>query len=503
MSASTGVIARQSLWGTVATYIGVGIGFFTTFFVLTTYLTPEEVGLTRLLVEIATLISGICLVGLSTSISRYFPYFYEEPTASNPRPSHRGFLRWTLLVSGIGMAITLPLVLLGQGEITQLLGQGSELLGRFYLSLIPLTICLTLWTIAELYAVQTLNMIVPKVIRELLLRILLMLAYIVYALDWVDLTGFVYLFVGCYALCMLGAFAYLGRITTLTLSYDPTVVTPELRRGFGRYTALAILSTVGTTLAGRMDLFMLTVLDTEGLRSAAVFSIAFFMVSIVEIPTRVLISIATARIARAMKDGDLTSTSQLYERVARYQLLTGLIIYIGLLASVGTLIGLMPASKDYTGSAGVFVILGIAKLIEVTFTPLHPIVTTSRHYHWSLYYTLWLCLVAFVANAYLIPAWGIEGAAMATLTTTAVGYALLQALVYLRMGIHPLSWRLAGVALLGLVLAVALPILPEPSNPYLSIAVRSSLVLALAGAGTLILRLAPEAMPLVHKLLRR
>ena len=40
-----GVIARQSIKGTIVTYLGVFVGFLTTFFVLTRFLTAEEIGL--------------------------------------------------------------------------------------------------------------------------------------------------------------------------------------------------------------------------------------------------------------------------------------------------------------------------------------------------------------------------------------------------------------------------------------------------------------------------
>ena len=46
--------AKESISGTIVTYIGVGIGFLTTFFILAKFLTPEEIGLTRLLPELAT-----------------------------------------------------------------------------------------------------------------------------------------------------------------------------------------------------------------------------------------------------------------------------------------------------------------------------------------------------------------------------------------------------------------------------------------------------------------
>ena len=88
----TNQLARESFWGSIVTYIGVLIGFITTFFILTTYLTKEEVGLTRIVVEIATFLSGFGVLGLSTSISRYFPYFREDNSVSRPQQkAHRGF----------------------------------------------------------------------------------------------------------------------------------------------------------------------------------------------------------------------------------------------------------------------------------------------------------------------------------------------------------------------------------------------------------------------------
>ena len=50
-----GIVARQSIKGSLANYLGVAIGFFTTFFVVTKCLTQEEIGLTRVLVDAATL----------------------------------------------------------------------------------------------------------------------------------------------------------------------------------------------------------------------------------------------------------------------------------------------------------------------------------------------------------------------------------------------------------------------------------------------------------------
>ena len=73
-----GVIARQSIKGAIANYIGVAIGFYVSFFVLTRYLTQEEIGLTRVLIDAAVLFASFAQLGTGSSIIRFFPYFKDE-----------------------------------------------------------------------------------------------------------------------------------------------------------------------------------------------------------------------------------------------------------------------------------------------------------------------------------------------------------------------------------------------------------------------------------------
>lgn len=485
------------------TYMGVAVGFFTTFFVLTRWLSPEEIGLTRLLVEIATIASTLALLGLTSSISRYFPSFKEGDDEGGGRSSHRGFFFWLVVISGLGLGVVAPLLWIAREPITAYLGQGSWLLVRYYHALIPLCVIIALWTLSELYAMQLLRLAVPKAIRELLLRLLLLVCYVAYGLEWIDQAGLVLSFVASYGGCMLLSYLYLGQITRLSLQYDRAVITPRLRRDFSRYTGLVMLSTVGTMLAGRMDLLALTFIDSQGLTSAGVYTIGFFMVSIIEIPTRALIGLATARISEYMHGGNLAAVRSVYEQVSRYQLLCGMVVYLLMAVSIDELLSLLPNGSLYHDAREVFLILGISKLVEVACTACHPIVNTSEHYHWSLYYTLWLCAVGLGASILFISLWGVSGAAVATLVTTISGYALLQTLLYRKLGIHQLSWALARTILLGLLLGAIALLLPQWESVWLSLVVKCSVVLGLALGGIYLLRLAPEAGSLVASYLRK
>lgn len=95
-----GVIIRQSIKGTIANYIGIAVGFVTTFFILTKYLTTEEVGLTRVLVDAAILFSTLAQLETGLSILRYFPYFKDDD-------KNHGIFFWTLIIPFIGFLVFL------------------------------------------------------------------------------------------------------------------------------------------------------------------------------------------------------------------------------------------------------------------------------------------------------------------------------------------------------------------------------------------------------------
>ena len=96
-----GIIAKQSIQGTIVTYLGVAVGFVTTFFVLTRFLTAEEIGLARVLVDAATLFIGLAQLGTSSSIIRFYPHFRNDANSTN----EHGFFFWTILIPLLGFAL--------------------------------------------------------------------------------------------------------------------------------------------------------------------------------------------------------------------------------------------------------------------------------------------------------------------------------------------------------------------------------------------------------------
>ncbi len=480
---SQSVLAKESFRASILTYVGAGLGFLTTFFIVTNFLRPEEIGLISLLQNLATLLASFAMLGLTTSISRFFPYFRSEQAEG--KLVHNGFTYYVLRVTILGLAITLaiisPLFFLMKEHIFSLFQGRNVLFVDYYYLIIPLAVFIVFWTISELYAIQLYKLTIPKGIRELLLRLLLLLSYLLYAFTSISYGGLLALILGSFALCMLASILYLRSLIPLNLEHNTSFITPSLRRDFRHYTLLAVLSTVGTMLAGRMDILMLSFVHRDGLYESGIFTIAFFMVSVIEIPTRSLISIATPRIAETMKEQDYQATQSIYQKVSFYQFLSGLILALIIWVNFGNILSIMPNGKEvYQPAQGIFLFLAIAKLIELIFTPCHPIINCSKHYHWSLYYTLFLCVIAFFSNLYLIPVLGSMGAGLSTLITALVGYGFLQILLFRQLRIQPISKRMLLLLPLVPLLLLGNELLPFCLNPFVDIALRTILLGSIA-----------------------
>ena len=121
-----GIIIRQSIKGTIANYIGVAVGFITTFFVLTNYLTPEEIGLTRVLVDAATIFTSLALLGTGSSTLRFYPFFKSEDNQNN------GLFFWTLIIPFVGFLLFLACFFIFKGVIIDTFQDKSQLFVDFF-----------------------------------------------------------------------------------------------------------------------------------------------------------------------------------------------------------------------------------------------------------------------------------------------------------------------------------------------------------------------------------
>lgn len=493
-----GVIAKQSIRGTIVTYIGVAVGFVTTFFVITRFLTAEEIGLARVLIDAATLFIGLAQLGTSASVIRFYPYFASKN-------GDHGFFFWSLFVPLVGFILIALLFLLCYVPLSSWFGEKSPLFVNYYYFVLPLAFCMLYQTVFETNANVRMHIVVPRAVRELLTRIGLLVVYVLYAFDVLSMDGFVWALIGVYALAALCNAAYLFSLGGISLvpDFEYWRQNPSLVRKYLLYTAFLIISAVASVLAPTLSSFFITA--QMGLNFTGIFAIATYMAVMVSIPYRSLTAIASPQLSRAIKEDDHKQVSSLLSSVSGNLLLVGGLILAAIWVNIDLIFHLLPNGSTYAVARTTVLLLGLAQLLLATFQITFAALNYSRLYPLTLLYSFVLTALALILNNLFIPRWGMEGAAMAGLIAQTVYFLLTTLTVRFALGYRILTGRHLLILLLLLVLfalnTLLLHMFPI-GNIWVSSLLRSTLLVVAVGVAWY-MQLSPELNQQVYALFHR
>ena len=455
-----GIIIRQSIKGASANYIGAFLGFLTTIIIFPLLIKPEEIGLVKVIYDAALLIASYALIGTTTSAIRFFPYFQNSKNKDN------GFFFYLLILPTIGLLICIPTYLLLRTPISNFFAEKSRLFINYYEWVIPLICIVVYWMTFETYANVKMRIAVPKFIREVLPRIMIIAISLLYAFNILNLDGFIACYIFVYVIALLLTFIYIKKIGSLTLKHDFSFLDKKLKQNIAKYTGFTALGILGGGLLYQLDLFM--VAGQLGLDHAGIYTTAAHIAVAVEIPSRSISAISSPIAAQSIKEGNLNEANMLYKKIALHQLIVGGIIFLLIWINIDNIFALMPNGQTYIAGKWVVFFIALSKLISAIFDFGASLISFSKYYYWKLPFTLLITTTGIIANLLLIPIFGIAGAAIATLVTLTISCAIQQGIVVLKLKGNPLSFNLFKfLALLGIAFAFnyLLPIWSE--NPVI------------------------------------
>jgi len=440
-----GVIAKQSIRGTIVTYLGIAVGVVTTFFVLTRFLTTEEIGLARVLVDAATLFIGLAQLGTNSSIIRFYPYFREKGSDED-----HGFFFWALAVPFFGFILFAVIYWLCRVPLSAWFGDKSPLFVEYYYFVLPMAFFMLYQTICESTCNVLMHIVVPRAVRELIVRIGLLTIYLLYAFRVLSLDGLVIGLCINYAVAALINLCYFFSLKPISLRPDWNFLreNSSLVRRYLIYTGFLIISAVTTVLAPTLSSFFITA--KMGLDSTGIFAIATYMAVMVSVPNRSVAAIASPQLARAIKEQNRDECSHLVSQVTRNMLLIGGFILLIIWVNIDLIFHILPNGATFATAKNVVLILGVSQLVLATFTICLTTLNYSRFYAFSLLLSLILTVSALLFNNYLVPRMGMEGAAFSNLLSYGLYYllAILTVAPLCRIRVMDTKWWLILLLLL-------------------------------------------------------
>lgn len=432
-----GVIIRQSIKGTIVNYIGAFIGFLTTFFIAAKYLSPEEIGLVRILLEAGLLFAALSQLGINSSGIRFYPYFKNKENQDN------GFFFWTIFIPLVGFVLVTALFIVLKTPISNFFVENSALFVEYYYFVIPLGFFFLYMIVFETNANVLMRIVVPKLIREVGIRTMTIVVYLLYAFSYIDLDWFVILLVSVYGIATLMNVFYLINIKDISIKPNFGFITKALRKDFLLYTSFLVLAAVSGGIMNKVDVFLVS--SQMGLEFTGIYSIAFYIAVIVEIPYRSLVAISLPEISQSIKDKDLTNTNSLCKKVSLHQLLIACFIFSLIWINIDFIFQLIPNGEIYAKGKWVVLFIGLARLIDSSFGVGLAILNFSKYYYYSLLFTFSLVILTVLANLFFIPLYGMSGASFGTFLSVIVYIILLLAFLQWKLKVSPLSYNLLKI----------------------------------------------------------
>ena len=426
-----GIIAKQSIQGTIVTYLGVAVGFVTTFFVLTRFLSAEEIGLARVLIDAATLFIGLAQLGTSSSIIRFYPHFSGSKTNTSQTGSQHtvreehGFFFWTLIIPIVGFALFTAIYCACYTPLSQWFGEKSPLFVEYYYMVLPMAFFMLYQTIFETNANVRMHIVIPRAVRELITRIGLLVVYLLYAFDSLNINGFVIALCAVYAVAMLCNMAYLFSLGEISLRPDMHFLRQNrsLIRQYILYTGFLLVSAVASVLAPTLSSFFITA--EMGLSYTGIFAIATYIAVMVSIPYRSMTAIASPQLATAIKENNQQETSHLMQQVSSTLLLIGGMILCIIWLNIDLIFHILPNGETYASARQVVLILGTSQLIIAVCSFTSSALNYSRFYAFSLLFSFILTALSILLNNLLIPHFGMNGAALSNLLAYSIYFLLI------------------------------------------------------------------------------
>ncbi len=427
-----GLILRQSVKGSLATYLGVGIGYLNVVYLYPRFFGEAEIGIIRFLVEAATIFGSFALLGSNHSMVRYYPKLAQNS-------GDRGFAFLAFLVPATGFLLVCAILYLFREPVLAWFRPNAGDLLPYAGWIAPLAFLFMMGVLLDTYASIRNRITVPKLLKEGYLRIVMSVAAVAFGLNWLDFDQTVLLVVALNALQVVASALYLRWLGPVDLRPDFGRFDAALRRDYLVYTGFLMLGGLSQFLLQRLDFIMVS--SMQGMAATGVYSTAFYMAMVIEIPKRSIQQIAAPVVADGLHRGDTALVSNLYRQASINQLLVGMLIFLGVWVNLHSVFDLMPNGEAFRAGVWVFFFIGIGKLVDLGTGIGGVILNNSDFYKWSALVGVIAAAVGIAGNLWLIPLFGLSGAALAT----AISFGLLSsytiAIIRWKTGLHPFTGK--------------------------------------------------------------
>ena len=424
------VVRRQGIKNTIYTYFGIILGIISTLYIQPFFLTKEQIGITRLILSVSSIFTSISCLGITAVIVKFFPLFYDK------EKKHSGFFTLAALFPFIGFIVCFLAILLFEKRILSFYGKNATILSDYFIPITLITFfnCFIFAFTAYCNAINKSSL--STFVNEIFNRAGFIICILLFSYSITNQNGYIYTLSVIYFFQLVFLFFMISYFDHPKLSlsfFSKNMHLQEIIR-YGLFSAFIQITAICIKF---IDVIFLG--KYESLKQIGIYSIAVFIGLVIETPLTALEKIAGTKISKLFAENNLGEIEKIYKLSSKYMMIFCGLLSCILVTSVQPLLSLLP--NDYSSGAIVTIIICMGAFFNSATGVNYSIITYSNYYKLGAAFYFSLLIITIGLNIFLIPRYGIMGAAIATCLVSVLNNLLRLIFIKMKLNMQPFSFN--------------------------------------------------------------
>jgi O-antigen/teichoic acid export membrane protein len=397
-----GIVLKQSFKNTLFIYLGFVFGGVNTLVLYTRFLEDEYYGLVTYLLATSNILMPLIALGIHHTIVKFFSSYFTKTDKDK-------FLSSVLFLP---LLVAIPMGFLGNlfyEQIGNYLSEENPIIKEYTFVIYLVAFTCAYFEVFHAWAKVHFQTVFGNILKELYNRVAVMILLFAVYFEWITKAEFIYYLTGAYFIRMLLMMFYAFKL------YFPkfTFSRPDNFNEVLRFSLYIILAGSAGAIILDIDKFMIP--GKESLEKAAYYSVAVFIGSFIEAPSRAMLNILQPLTSKTLNEENHKEVASLYKKSSINLLLISGLFFVLINANIGQLFSLLP--KEYAGGALVVFMISLLKMYNGFLGNNGAIINNSKYYKVTLPFSLIMAFSVYFLNKlfYYELDMGTDGLALATL----------------------------------------------------------------------------------------
>lgn len=483
-----GVVQSQSFKNTITTYIGFGIGAINILFLYTNFLTDDYHGLVAFVLSTANIMMPLFALGVHNTIIKYYSSF-------KTRNNMNSFLTLMLIMP---LFVIVPIGLIGYlsfDMITNVLSAKNIIIKDYVWLIFIAAICFSYFEVFYSWAKVQMQSVFGNFMKEVFHRLSILILFGLIYLKYISVENFIYGVVLVYMIRTFIMMLYAFGIRRPVFRFGKV---PNLKSVI-KYSLLIIIAGSVATIILEIDKFMIGELLV--IENVAYYGVAIYIATVIGVPARSMHQITNPVTAKLLNENNHQGLENLYKKSSLNLFIISGLIFLLIVLNINELYEIIP--EKFGGALLVVFLVSLAKLSDNIIGNNNAILFNSKHYVAVLIFGILLAILAIGLNLWLIPIYGVNGAAFATVISIFVYNIAKLIFVYIKFNMSPFSSDTIKTLVLILVLVGSFYFWEFPFHSIINIALKSFIVTACYSMIVYSLNFSEDISRILDKIFRR